>query len=121
MPAVTIVPLSGNPDIDGVLALRKWAVSTLSYSFPASAAFYGAGYGSGEPLDHFAVLNSTQQSAARAALAGYAAVANIRFSEVAESASAHADLRYASSDAPGTAWAYYPATQSYGGDSWYNH
>ncbi|MDB5903281.1 MAG: peptidase [Betaproteobacteria bacterium] len=121
MPAVTTVPSSGDQDIDGVLVGRKWAVSSLSYSFPASAAFYEAGYGNGEPLNNFEVLNPTQQAAVRTVLRGYAAVANVTFTEVAETSSAHADLRYASSDAPGTAWAYYPATASYGGDSWYNN
>jgi hypothetical protein len=33
----------------------------------------------------------------------------------------HGDLRYAESDMPSTAWAYYPTTNAAGGDSWYNN
>ena len=40
----------------------------------------------------------------------YSAVANLTFTEVTETASNHGELRYAESDAPSTAWAYYPST-----------
>src|SRR5207253_1539432 len=66
-------------------------------------------------------LNATQQTAARAALGMYAAVANLTFKEITETSSTHADLRYAASDAPDTAYTYYPSSSSIGGDSWYNH
>ncbi len=44
----------------------------------------------------------------------YSSVANVQFTEVTESASVHGDLRYAMSDKPGTAWAYYPSTAAEG-------
>src|SRR4051794_20131410 len=93
---------TGNSYVDGVLIGVKWAVSSLTYSFPTSGSFYGTGYGGGEPLNNFAPLNSVQQDAIRAALGMYAAVSNVSFTEVTESASTHADLRYAESDSPGT-------------------
>ncbi|HEX2825287.1 MAG TPA: M10 family metallopeptidase [Burkholderiales bacterium] len=120
MPATTLVELTGDQDTDGVISGIRWAVPTLTFSFPTSAAFYSRSYGAGEPFDHFGALNETQKSAARAALGLYSAVAQIIFAEVTESSATHGDLRFARSDAPDTAWAYYPAASSAGGDSWYN-
>ena len=121
MPATTTITPSGNAYIDGVLSGTKWAVTTLTFSFPSSASFYGSGYGSGEPLTNFEALNSMQMAATRAALAQYAAVANITFTEITETATQHADIRLAESDKPGTAWAYYPSTAAEGGDAWFNN
>jgi serralysin len=45
----------------------------------------------------------------------------VTFTEITETASQHADLRFAQSNAPSTAWAYFPSSASYGGDSWYNY
>ena len=51
----------------------------------------------------------------------YSSVANLTFTEVTETSSQHGDLRYAESDAPSTAWAYYPSTSAEGGDAWFNN
>ncbi len=98
----------------------KWATTTLTYSFPTSASFYGSTYGYGETTSNFGALNAAQQTAAKAALAAFAAVANLKFTQVTETASKHGDLRFAQSDRPGTAWAYFPTTAAEGGDSWFN-
>jgi serralysin len=50
----------------------------------------------------------------------YASVANLTFTEVTESASVHGDLRFAASDDPSTAWAYFPHPAAEGGDAWFN-
>jgi serralysin len=110
---------SGSVTIDSLLADYKWATTTLTYSFPGSAAYYGSGYGYGETAT-FGALNATQQAAAKAALAGYAAVGNIKFSLITESASSHADIRMAGSNLPNTAWAYLPTPLAEGGDAWFN-
>ena len=116
MPAVTSAPPSGNLDIDGLLTGAKWAVSSLTYSFPTSAGFYGGSYSfDNEPGNNFEALNTVQASVVRTALAAYATVAAITFSEVTESSTVHGDLRVGESDDPSTAWGYYlaaPATQS---------
>uniref|UniRef100_UPI00111C91E9 M10 family metallopeptidase n=1 Tax=Ensifer aridi TaxID=1708715 RepID=UPI00111C91E9 len=83
-------------------------------------SFYGNGYGYGEPLEGFGVLNAAQQMAARAAFDQFSSVANVTFTEITESSTTHADLRLASSDAPSTAWAYFPSTAAEGGDAWFN-
>lgn len=120
MPATSTFSLTGNAYIDGVLGDTKWATTSLTYSFPTSAAFYGSRYGAGENTKGFAVLNAAQQSAAKAALAAIASVANVKFTAIAETSTQHADIRLASSDVPGTAWAYMPSTAAEGGDAWFN-
>lgn len=120
MPSVSAVPRSGNAYVDGILGDYKWGTSSLTYSFPTSASFYGTNYGSSEPSTNFGALNAAQIQAAKAAFAAYAAVANITFTQVTESASTHGDLRVAMSDLPGTAWGYYPSTAASGGDVWLN-
>ncbi len=121
MPATSTVAPTGNAYVDGVLSGTKWAVTTLTYSFPSSASFYGSGYGSGEPTSNFEALNSVQMDATRDALAQYSAVANITFKEITETSTQHADIRLAESDKPSTAWAYYPTTLAAGGDAWFNN
>ena len=123
MPAVTSVTSSGNQDIDGILLNQKWAVSSFKFSFPTSASFYQTGSTpNGELASNFGALNSTQQAYVRDfAFKQFTAVANLTFTEMTETASNHADLRFAKSDATSTAWGYYPATQPYGGDSWYRN
>ena len=121
MPATTTTSPTGNAYIDGVLSGTKWAVSSLTFSFPTSASFYGSGYGDGEQNSNFEPLNSVQMNAVRAILADYSAIANISFQEITETATQHADLRLAESDLPGTAWAYYPSPLAEGGDGWFNN
>lgn len=120
MPATTTYATTGNAYINGLLGDWKWAIKDFTFSFPTSASFYGSGYGNGEPLKGFAVLSAAQQAATRAALDQFSSVANVTFTEVTESATKHADLRLASSDAPSTAWAYFPSTAAEGGDAWFN-
>jgi Ca2+-binding RTX toxin-like protein len=120
MPATSIFAPTGNAQVDGLLSGIKWAVSALTYSFPANSTFYGSGYGAGEPNSGFEVFNGTQQNAVRAVLQTYAAVANITFSEWTETTTVHADLRFAESNLPSTAWAYMPSTAAEGGDAWFN-
>jgi VCBS repeat-containing protein len=105
--------------VDGTLTGTKWATSSLTFSFPSDATYYGANYGS-EPLTNFKAFTSAQQSAVRDILKMYASVANLTFTEITETATQHATLRYAESDAPSTAWAYYPNTSEIGGDAWFN-
>ena len=87
-----------------------------TFSFPANASFYGSGYGDGEASNAFGVLNGQQQSAVRSILQAYSSFANLTFLEIAETATQHADLRFAKSNAPGTAWAYYPSINAAGGE-----
>ena len=120
MPATASVSLTGDPYIDGVLSGTRWGVSSLTYSFPTSAAYYEY---SGEPGTNFEAFTAAQQDAVRKVLANYTAIANLTFTEVAETSSQHATLRYAESDSlsPGSAWAYFPSSWPQGGDMWFNN
>ena len=121
MPGAISVLATSNQDINGLLSGIRWNATSLTFSFPTSASFYGVGYGNGEPANSFQSLNATQQASARSILTTYSSYVSMTFSEITESASAHADLRFAQSNAPSTAWAYYPSSSSLGGDSWYNY
>jgi serralysin len=120
VPATASYSPTGDSYTDGVLGGTKWAVATLTFSFPSSAAFYGSGYGYGEPTNNFQAFNPVQQAAVRSVLLSYASVMNVKFTEMAETSTQHADLRFGESDTPGTAWAYYPSTTAVGGDAWFN-
>lgn len=119
MPAVTAIGSTGDTYIDGLLGNLKWSVNDFTYSFPTTASLYGTSYGEGETAT-FGVLNTLQQATVRTALTMFASVANLTFREIAETATVHADLRFAQSDLPSTAWAYYPTTAAEGGDAWFN-
>ncbi|MCT7378219.1 M10 family metallopeptidase C-terminal domain-containing protein [Chelativorans salis] len=120
MPATTTYALSGDAYIDSLLGGIKWATLDLTYSFPAIASYYGAGYGYGEPDNNFGALNAAQQAAARATFGLFSSVSRVTLTEITETSTQHGDLRLAMSDAPGTAWAYYPTTLAEGGDMWFN-
>lgn len=121
MAATATYGVTGDRGIDGVLSGVKWGVSTLTFSFPQDASFYGTSYGSGENLNNFEAFTANQQNAVRTILQSVASVTNMNFVEVVESATVHGELRYAESDSTGTAWAYYPSTSALGGDAWFNN
>ena len=121
MPATSTYSATTNSYINGVLSGMKWATGSLTFSFPSKASFYGSPYGAGEPSNNFEAFTAVQQNAVRAVLTMYSSVAKVTFSQVTESSSLHGDLRYAESDAVGTAWAYYPSTSAAGGDAWFNN
>ena len=51
----------------------------------------------------------------------YPSVVNLSFTEIVETSTQHADFRYAESNVPSTAWAYYPDAGPEGGDAWFNN
>ncbi|WP_445501347.1 M10 family metallopeptidase [Microvirga sp. G4-2] len=119
MPSTSSVATTSSTYINALLGDRKWATNSLTYSFPTSSAYYSDTYSS-ESLNNFGVFLSAQQAAARAALKLYSSVANLTFTAITETSYRHADLRFARSDEPGTAWAYFPNAQESGGDVWVN-
>lgn len=121
MAAVSTYDLTGNACIDALLGDAKWATNRLTYSFPTSSAPYGASYGSGEAASGFGAFGASQQSAARAALKLYSEVCNLTFTRIVETGDQHASIRFAQSNAPETAWAYFPAEPESGGDVWLNN
>lgn len=133
-PTVNSVPTTViNPQSAGAgrytISGEKWGGGlgqgvTLTYSFPGATAYHTVPYGqyadSGEWLGKSS-LTSGEQAAARAGLATWSAVANIKFVEVADNASTVGELRFAktSYDTAGEyAHAYLPSYDPSGGDVW---
>ena len=112
---------SGRQDIDGLLSGLRWNSLEISYSFPGEASLYGMNYGFGEPQSNYEALNPTQIAAARSIFAMISSVTNLRFTEIEETAFAHADLRFAMSDTPEPAWAYTINDGAEGGDVWFGN
>ena len=124
MPAVSTVTPSGIAYVDYVDSGAKWATNSFTYSFPTSGAYYvglgGAAYGSGEENAGFTAFNAVQQAATASILNMYSAVANVTFTQITETSTQSATLRYAGSSMPSTAWGYYPSVSPEGGDAWFN-
>ena len=124
--SVSSIGGSGLSYIDFLLGGLKWGGGLgtgvdLTYSFGGAGSVYRAGYGNGEPLNGFGSLTDIQKTAANNALQAYQNVANITFTEVQDSATVAGDIRFARSDAPSTAWAYYPNAAPEGGDVWFSN
>ncbi len=119
MPEISTLDRSGNVYVDALLSDVKWATSRLTYSFPTSANHYGAFYGE-EPTNGFGAFSASHKAAVRAVLKLYASVSNLTFQAITETTSHHAELRYALSNEPYTAWAYFPSSFDFGGDVWLN-
>jgi len=121
MPAVESYSNTGNIYVDSLLSNLKWVPSNLTFSFPTAAASYGSSYGGGETSKGFGAFTGTQQSITRSALKLFSSVSNLTFDELGGASAASADLRFAQSDVPSTAWAYFPTTDATGGDVWVNN
>ena len=121
--ATTSFAKSGVNTIDSLLNQYeiKWSstsgsVTALTYSFPwrnGASAYWQSNYSSSsEPQAamHFG-MNATQMSAASSALQAWANVANITFTQVADTATNVGDFRFGFSSAVGTGiwgWSGYP-------------
>nr|WP_321444174.1 M10 family metallopeptidase C-terminal domain-containing protein [uncultured Cohaesibacter sp.] len=106
----------------GILHDTKWAVSSLQFSFPTSASYYASTYGDEEPDAGFEALNSVQKNAVRSLYNDIESFTNLTFTEVTESSTTHAELRFAmtTNNTP-TAVGYFPYGSDEAGDSWYNN
>ncbi len=81
-------------DIYGLQSGYYWATSNLTYSFPTAASNYGSGYGAGEP-DSGQTLSVAQQSTVQYALNLISQYTLLTFTQITESDSTHATLRFA--------------------------
>lgn len=107
-----------------LLSDHLWDGGALTFSFPDSGDQYGLGatmsarYGTGEATDGFAALSTAQSHAAEFALAQFSAVSGLNFECLEGDDAAAADIRFAQSTQPSTAWGYYPSDFEEGGDIW---
>lgn len=121
MAATTRNASTGNPLVDGLLSSNRWSADSLTYSFPVATSAYGSDYGNDETRSGFEALNYQQQAGVRAALHNVATVTNLDFIAASPATAGAADLRFAQSDVPDTAWSYLPTSRAEGGDAWFNN
>jgi serralysin len=125
---VSDVGPTGDVRIDALLYGVKWGAAAgsgveLTVSFPRAGSPWIPGYGEGEPTwSGYRGLDVNQQGWFRSALATWAEVANVRFTEVSETSTNVGDIRVAFSSLPASAlaWAYFPVDLPEGGDVWLN-
>ena len=114
---ISTVDETGDVRIDALLHGTKWGGeagtgAALTYSFPGSGSTWAKGYGDGEPTwSGYGGLSASQQTWFESALAAWAEVANVTFTEVHETATKVGDIRVAFSSLPADtyAWSYFPA------------
>ena len=128
--------LSGNPSLDPLLNTShdKWggslgSMANLAFSFPwinGNTAIFQSNYSSDNEQNatyHFG-FNATQIAATREALQSWANVANLNFSEVAETSTNVGDFRFAFSSAlPSNTWGWAGYPNNYwasAADVWVN-
>jgi serralysin len=111
-----------NDDIDALIRGegRQWDHTNLTYAFPTSASQYPEGTTEADQPGEFAPLNAAQQSATLWHLGYISAVSGLTFELAADPS--QANLMYAMSDEPPTAWCQYPdnVPGSAGGKAWFN-
>jgi serralysin len=113
----TTLSPTGNLLADGDLSGVKWSSPNLTYSFPDQASDYEASI---FEKSSFQQINLQMQTQARSILGMYSAVSGLVFSELTAN-QGDATIRLGFSDAPGTAYAYYPDSSPSGGDIWFSH
>src|SRR5918994_1493053 len=106
MAGTLVVSKTGAQDIDALLVGLKWDAVNLTYSFPTLASQYDYDDGSRGSFSKFA---ESQKDFARYGLDLISSVCLLNFTEVSP-ADSGGDLRFANSNNPPTAYAYYPTS-----------
>ena len=107
-----------NQDINGLLSGFAWGTTSLTFSFPTAASNYGSGYGVGEPYSGFHSFSAAQQNVVRHALGLVSQYTLLTFTQITETNTVHATLRFADSSVPATSQGAYPSSDPEGGDVW---
>ncbi|MGI8526880.1 MAG: nidogen-like domain-containing protein, partial [Pseudolabrys sp.] len=111
------VSKSNNQDIDGILYGQKWSGDALTFSFPDTIDEY-----TGFAYQGFSAFSKEAQAAAKAALDVFSSVTDLTFTNIDETTTVHANLRFANSDDAKnnpTARGTLPGTST-GGDMYFN-
>ena len=125
------VSLSANSRINALLGTDRWALTgqsgvgapvELTYSFINTGSRFTANYSSAREYLAIEEFSALQKDLVRASLREIEAVANLRFTEVADSRAIAGVVRFGMSsrvqDAGG--WAYPPGGEERAGDVWIN-
>ena len=121
--ASAAVSASGIQDVDGLLSGLKWAFTggpVVLYNFPTSASYYASPYPNDFP-DGFVGVSAAFKATFRKALAEFASVIDVTFSEVGSGAAS--DISVARSSVLATlgynGYGRYPGLGD-GGDVWFD-
>lgn len=120
--------LTGDDLINALISGVQWESPVLTYSFPGAFASWSTAEDDGYPAntepwtDGYSALSPREMAATKEALSSWSNVANLHFTQVADSASVVGDLRfaYATLSDEAQAWAYYPFGGASSGDVWFN-
>ena len=125
---------NGRTEVDALITDERWgssgsSVTYLTYSFPwknGALAYFDADYSYDNEQESGEGFSQTQQAAARSAVTEWSYVANIRFSETAETSQSVGEIRFgltsAASISDSWGWAYLPSEEYPGaGDIWVNY
>jgi serralysin len=129
--ASQFVPLGADSRVNALLVGSEWTSPSLSYSFVSFTSTFSTnafnGYGpttdtTSEPWSpRFALFTASVQTQAVSALAKWSAVANVNFTQVADSGNTAGDIRFAFTDVGNAqAEAYSPGIAA-GGDVWFSY
>lgn len=107
-----------NQNVSSVLFGAAWKGGQVTYSFPASSDVYGTpqSYGDPAPFNGFLPLTAEQKAEVLRAFSLIGSYTGVGFTEIVETADAHAALRFANSFSPSTAYAYFPGFFEPAGD-----
>jgi Ca2+-binding RTX toxin-like protein len=108
-------------DIQALISGDSWNHPNLTFGFPTLASQYPGSFP--EANDGFTPFTASQQAATRLLLQIVGTVTPLTFTELVANPG-QADLRYAMSNLPDVAYAYYPTNDgpsSRGGSAWFNH
>ncbi|ESQ90085.1 hypothetical protein ABAC460_09970 [Asticcacaulis sp. AC460] len=113
---------TGNQLVDAVLFGPRWTVTTITFSFPATAEFYETPYYQPGHLANHIPFNAAQQTAARYAFSLLASYTGLTFTEVTESADTHGIIRMSQTNDDATlpsAEGNFPGSDASDGDIWF--
>ena len=114
---------TGNRNVDATLIGSKWNTEELTYSFPTAGSNYNGSTPLNAGVDRYHLdLGTLQQSAARAAFAQISAATNLKFREITETDTNHANIRISQTadNDVGSAYGGFPSDkQSAAGDIWF--
>lgn len=114
---------TGNRNVDATLIGSKWGTQELTYSFPTAGSNYNGSTPLNAGVDRYHLdLGTLQQAAARAAFAQISAATNMKFTEITETDTTHANIRISQTadNDVGSAYGGFPSDkQSAAGDIWF--
>ena len=119
------ISATGDQLVDGLISTYAWGGTSVTYAFPTLTSSYSY---TDETSNNFTSVSTAQKNAALFAMEkSYGTAANDGFSVEgftnldfsADKDASTATLRFAQSDTPDTAYAYYPGTYDEAGDIWF--